>query len=231
MKPIVFFSPGGCSLGAVVAAEWSGQDYKLCQIPLGDEAASRSYRRINPLGQTPSMRIGDKVLGQSLAVLRHIAAKSSDPRMGVKSGVAADRFNMMLGFLHTSFFGAFTPLWMALHGASEADKLVYTKMGSDHVRLAHEKLELLMGNSEWLAGDVPTVADAYFAGIVRWNDVHKAIDQSQFSKITALRERLDKLPGIQFGYAVESGQPATSEGGFRGFVTIDAAAEGTVGVF
>lgn len=229
MEPIVFFSPGGCSLGAVIAAEWSGQPYSLCRMPLGDDAASLAYRRINPLGQTPGLRAGDKVIGQSLAILQHLAADSSDPRMGEKTGEAADRLNMMLAFLHTTFFGGFTPLWMAMHGASEADKPVYMAMGAERVRVAHEQLEVLMGDRDWLAGDSPTIADAYFAGLVRWNDLHKAIDQSEFKKITALRSRLEQLPGVQFGYAVENEQPASSQGGFRGFVSLGDAAKGVAG--
>jgi glutathione S-transferase len=231
VDPILFFgTPGGCSLGSVIAFEWSGLPYKLCRIPLGDQTASQAYRRINPLGQTPGLRIGDKVVGQSLAILRHIAARSSDPRMGPKEGDSVGRLNMMLGFLHTGFFGAFTPLWMTMRGVSEAEKPVYTAMGADRVLVAHEQLELLMGEREWLVGDGPTIADAYFAAVARWNDLHKAIDQTQFRKITALRARLDELPGVKFGYAAENEQPAQSEGGFRGFVSLDLAVEGVAGL-
>lgn len=86
-----------------------------------------------------------------------------------------------------------------------------------------------VGDREWLVGDGPTIADAYFEGVACWNDLHKAIDQSQFRKIAALRERQATLPGVQFGYAVENEQAAISEGGFKGFVSLDDAAKGLVG--
>ncbi len=161
----------------MVAAEWPGQPYRLCHKILGADTASESHRHINPLGQTPGRRVGGKVIGQSLAILQHLAASSSGPRLGAKSGPAADQFNVMLAFLHTTFFGGFTPLWMAMDGASETDKPIYAALGADRVRVAHEQFELLMGDRDWLVGD----------------------------------------------------QPATSEGGFRGFMSLDDAAKGVVG--
>lgn len=228
MEPILFFgAPGGCSLGSVIAFEWSGLPYKLCRIPLGDEAAKAPYRKLNPLGQTPGLRVGDKLVAQSLAILRHIATASPDHRMGPKEGPGADRLNMVLAFLHTSFFGAFTPGWMAMHGFPGGEAL--TGMGQVLLNTAHEQLELLLGDREWLVGDGPTIADAYFAGVVRWNDFHKTINQTKYPKITALRARIDQLPAVKFGYAVENEQPATTTGAFRGFVSIEEGSKGVVG--
>ena len=219
MEPVVVFAPGGCSLGAVIAAEWSGLPYWLCRVPFADQAANQAYRQINPLGQTPGLIADGKVVGQSLAILQHFAAASSDPRMGPKSGRGMDRLVMMTAFLHTSFFASFMPFWKAMRGVSEADTAVYRALGSDLVLTSHEQLELLLGDREWLVGDGPTVADAYFAGIARWNDFHRAIDQTKFPKVMALRARLDALPAVQFAYSAEGGPPVASEGQFKGFIT------------
>ena len=220
MEPVLFFAtPGGCSLGAVIAFEWSGLPYRLCKVPFADEAANHHYRRINPLGQTPGLLADGKVIAQSLAILNHIAARSDDPRMGPKSGAGLDRLNMLLGFLHTSYFSSYLPYWKALRGVSDEDGAAYARLGSGLVQTAHEQLEVLLGDRPWLCGDSPTIADAYFAGIVRWNDFHRAIDQSQFGRITALRARLEQLPAVQFGYAAENGLALASEGRFKGMVT------------
>lgn len=221
MEPVLFFAtPGGCSLGAVIAFEWSGLPYRLCKVPFSDQDANRDYRRINPLGQTPGLLVNGQVIAQSHAILNHIAAHSTDPRMGPKSGVGLDRLNMMLAFLHTTYFSSYLPYWKALRGVSDEDRLVYAKLGRGLVQTAHEQLEVLLSDRPWLCGDSPTIADAYFAGIVRWNDFHHAIDQEQFQRITALRARLEQLPAVQFGYAAENGLPLVSEGQFQGLLTV-----------
>lgn len=232
MEPVLFFgTPGGCSLGSVIAFEWSGLPYRLCEVPFADADINRDYRQINPLGQTPGMLADGKVIVQSLAILKYIAARSDDPRMGGKSGASRDRLNMMLGFLHTSYFSAYLPYWKALRGVRADDAAAYARLGQGLVQTAHEQLDVLLGDRPWLCGDGPTIADAYFAGIARWNDFHRAIDQSQFSRITALRARLEQLPAVQFGHAAENRQPLVSEGQFKGLVTPAQVAGGANGYF
>lgn len=61
MKPILLFYgvPEGCSFGAIVALEWSGLPYQLCRIQMPEVVSSEAFKRINPVGETPSLRTAD----------------------------------------------------------------------------------------------------------------------------------------------------------------------------
>ena len=229
MEPILFYGvPAGCSFGAIVAFEWSGQPYRLCRIEMPHVVQGAAYRRLNPLGETPTLLSGSgEVFSQSLAILQHMARSSSDPRMGPRVGAPGfDRLIEMLAFLHTSFFGAFSPLWQALEGAPDDWKDVLRAMGRRKVRKAYDQLALLADGRDWLVGDGPTIADAYFMGIARWNDFHKVFPRAEHPTLSALQARLERDPAVHFALAVEQQQQAPSGGGFRGHVNLDEALAG-----
>jgi len=228
MDPILFYGvPEGCSFGAIVALEWAGKPYRLCRIQMPEQVSGEAYKRLNRLGETPTLiTAGGAVFSQSQAILHHIAGTSDDPRMGPKPGQPGfDRLNEMLAFLNTTFFGGFSPLWQAVEGATEAEKAFLIPNGRKKVRKAHAQLEALLAGRDWLVGDGPTIADAYFAGIARWNDFHQAIDQAEFPAVAALRRRIEQDPAVRFARAIEHEEPAQSAGGFQGHVELEAVLE------
>lgn len=229
MDPILFYGvPEGCSFGAIVALEWSGRPYRLCRIQMPGEVSSPAYRRLNPLGETPTlMTAGGASFSQTQAILQHIAATSRDPRMGPRPGQPGfDRLNEMLAFLTTTFFSSFSPLWQTVEGASAADKAVLIPNGRRKVHKAHAQLETLLAGRDWMVGDGPTLAEAYFMGIARWNDVHQAIDPAEFPAVQALRTRMEQDPAVRFAHAIEYEEPVESAGGFRGHVGLESVLEG-----
>ena len=229
MDPILFYGvPAGCSFGAVVALEWSGRPYRLCRVEMPADVGSDAFRRFNPLGETPTfISETGEVFSQSQAILQHIARSSDDPRMGPDRGSPGfDRLIESLAFLHTGFFSAFSPLWQAFEGAEESEKGVLRSTGQRRVRKAFDQLAHLLDGRPWLVGDGPTVADAYFMGVVRWNDFHKVLDLADYPALAALRARLERDPAVQFALAVEQGQEATSVGSYRGPVTLAEAPRG-----
>lgn len=226
MEPILFYGvPEGCSFGSIVALEWSGRPYRLCRIQMPEVVSGEAYRQINPIRETPSLLAENgEVFSQSLAILQRIARSSNDPRMGPRPGVHGfDRLIEVLAFLNTTFFGAFSPLWQAFEGAAGAEKEALQAIGRKNVRKAHAQLETLLDGREWLVGDGPTIADAYFAGIARWNEFHQAIDRREFPAIDALYRRLQDDPAVRFAHAIKERHEARSAGGFRGEVSLEQA--------
>lgn len=78
----------------------------------------------------------------------------------------------------------------------------------------------MIGTGPWLLGEQRSFADAYFAGIARWNDYHQVVDRREFPRVQQLFERLQDDAGMQFAHAVEAQRPATSSGGFLGEVQL-----------
>jgi glutathione S-transferase len=227
MHPILFYGvPEGCSFGSIVALEWSGKPYRLCRVEMPKVVSGDDYKRVNAIGETPSLMLGDgRVISESMAILSHIAAHNLGSGLGFEQGSANfDRLNQMLAFLNTTFFNAFGPLWYSLEHELEPDaKTALVAYGSAKVEKAHVELERSLAGRPWLLGDQLSLADAYFAGISRWNNFHNVVDRTQFAALNGLYERLQENPAVRFALAIEHQEEAKSTGGFLGHVSLDEA--------
>ena len=216
--------PEGCSFGSIVALEWSGAKYNLCRIGMPEVVSADDYKRINPVGETPTLMLPDgRLLSESMAILGHIAAKTVSKGLGFEAGSPDDdRLKQMLAFLNTSFFNAFSPLWYSIeHDLPPASKAALRDYGIAKVEQAHAQLETLLAGREWLIGDKRSLADAYFMGIARWNDFHKVVDRREYPALNRLYQRMLDDPAVRFAHAIEHEEPATSAGGFLGHVSLD----------
>jgi glutathione S-transferase len=227
MSLILFYGvPEGCSFGSIVALEWSGLPYRLCRVEMPEAVSGADYARINTVGETPSLLLEDgRAISESMAILHHIGARAIGNGLGFAQGSEDfDGLNQMLAFLNTSFFKAFGPLWYAFeHPLAPEEKQALMAYGIAGVEKAHHTLERLLGGREWLLGKGPSLADAYFVGIARWNDFHKVVDRRQFPGLHRLYERMQQEPAVRFAHAIEHRQEAKGNGGFRGEVDLAEA--------
>jgi glutathione S-transferase len=226
MTPILFYGiPSGCSFGSIVALEWLSEPYRLSRIQMPEVVQSEAFRRINPVGETPSLRTKDgRIISESLAILNHLGARGIEKGLGFRQGTADfDRLNQRLAFLNTSFFNAFSPLWYALeHDTMKPEeKQALRSYGAANVARAHHELEKILGKNPWLAGDQRTLADAYFIGIARWTKYHDVIDRKDYPAVQALFERLENDPAVKFAHAIERGEDVKGPGGFAGHVSLE----------
>lgn len=226
MEPILFYGvPSGCSFGSIVALEWLGEPYRLSRIEMPEVVQSEAYRRLNPVGETPTLMTADgRLISESMAILNHLGARGIDKGLAFAQGSAGfDRLNQALAFLNTTFFNAFSPLWYALeHGIEGAERDALRAYGAAKVAKAHADLEAMLGSQDWLLGN-RSLADAYFIGIARWTKYHDVVDRRDYPGLQRLFERLEADPAVQFAHAIERGEPARSSGGFRGEVSLEDA--------
>jgi glutathione S-transferase len=224
MEPILFYGvPSGCSFGSIVGLEWLGIPYKLCRVAMPEVVTSEAYRRLNPVGETPTLMTGDgAIISESMAILNHLGALRLDKGLSFAQGTPEfDRLNQLLAYLNTTFFGGFSPFWYALeHDMPAAEKAALRAYGTTRLAKAHADLEAMLGDREWLLGDRRTLADAYFAGIARWTKYHDVIDRRDYPRLQRLFEKLEKDPAVQFAHAIERGEEARTTGGFRGEVSL-----------
>lgn len=224
MEPVLFYGvPQGCSFGSIVALEWLAQPYRLCRIVMPDDMQGPLYARINPVRETPALLTADgRTLSESAAILQHLVARDPQQRLGYKPGTAgADRLNQTMSYLTTTFFAAFSPLWTAYEMPADPPvQAMLRQLGRVQVAKAHAQLDSLLGSKDWLLGDRRSIADAYFIGLARWADYHKAIDRSDFPNLARHVRKLEADPAVLFAHAIEAEGTAVSSGGFRGHVTL-----------
>lgn len=227
MEPILFYGvPSGCSLGSIVALEWLGVPYKLCRIEMPEVVTSDAFRPINPVGETPTLMTADgRLISESMAILNHLGKAGIEKGLSFAQGTPDfDRLNQALAFLNTSLFKAYSPFWYAFeHSLSDDDKAALRRYGTKKLAKAHADLERMLTGKEWLLGDRPTFADAYFIGIARWNEYHEAVDRRDYPNVQRLFDKLQADPAVRFALAIEKEKEARTAGAFKGTVTLEDA--------
>lgn len=105
-----------------------------------------------------------RALSESLAILQHLAARDLCRKLGYPQGSAEfDELNFALALLHTECHSA----WGALFYLEDADATTTARALTRAAR-AYGRIDKLLGDRKWLAGEGPSVADAYLAGTARW---------------------------------------------------------------
>ena len=217
--------PLGSSAGLVAAFEWLGQPYRITRVDMLGEMRTDAYKRLNGRVETPVLMTDEgRVVTETMAIALWMEARDTERRISFEPGTPqADRLHQYLAFLNTGFTGAFYPLWVALEAqdASEGEKETLRKFGRSFVALRHSQLEAMVGDSRYLLGDRPTLADAVFVGVARWADFHQAVEPRDYPRIHALRQRIEADPAFRFALAVEEGQPAIGSGAMKGMVPLE----------
>jgi glutathione S-transferase len=225
MEPILVYGhPAGSSMGLVAALEWLGQPYRLCRVDMLGEMRELSFARINARHETPVLIAPDgRAVTETMAIAAWFAARDDHYRISFAPRSAeADRMWQMIGYINTGFTGAFSPLWTALEMDNPDPGTVETlkKIGNDGVIERHDKLEAMIGDTDYLVGDHPSLADGVLIGVARWLDYHQVASAERWPKLAALRRRLEEHPAVTFATAIENGENRAGSGACLGHVAL-----------
>lgn len=187
-----YYAPGACSLAGHIALEENGSDYEAIKVDLRAHKTEdgEDFYAISKRGYVPAI-VTDEIglLTENPAVLMYLADKGANPPSGV------DRYKMLdwIGFTGSEIHKAFQPLF----GGGEDEKKERAK------RKAGNKLTLaaeLMGDSEWLVGDAPSVADNYLFVMTLWAD---KMGVELPPSLAAFRDRNMKRESVKAAMAAE----------------------------
>lgn len=233
MEPVLFYgNHAASSFGSIVALEWLGHPYRLCRINLPEEAQNDLYAQLNPARKVPLLLLENGTrLSESAAILQHLAFRDLGKALTFAQGTPEyDRLGQILAFVNTDYCWSFAPAFKAFDMDLTGDQdppvqEMLREFGLEGIEKAHAALETMIGDSEWLAGDTRTIADAYLAGIARWvpfleSTGAKMVDQHDYPRLYRLVQKLETDPAVIFAHAIEDEKPATSAGGFKGHVAL-----------
>jgi glutathione S-transferase len=180
------------------------------------EMRQPAYARLNPRHETPVLITDDGcAISETMAIASYLEARDDERRISFEPrSPQADRMRQLMAFLNTGFTAAFAPLWAALElAAPDPDyQAVLRRFGRKAVVKRHDQLEAMLGDTPWLAGDRPTLADALLAGVGRWLEFHKVDDIARWPRLEALRRRIAADPAVAYAMALESGDTPRGSG-------------------
>jgi glutathione S-transferase len=225
VEPILLYGfPQGSATGLVAALEWLGEPYRLSRVDMLRDMKTNAYARLNGRRETPVLITDDgRVLCETMAIASWLEFRDTGRRISFAAGTPdADRMHHFMAFVNSSFTGAFSPLWaaMEMEPPEPATQSVLRKFGSDAVAKRHDQLETMIGDTRFLVGDRPTLADAMLAGVARWLDFHRVFDAVIYPRILGLRRLIESDPAFVFAHAVEVGENPTGTGAMRGQVPL-----------
>lgn len=206
MEPILIYGyPATTSMGLIAALEWQGKPYRLCRV--GEMPPD--FGRLNPRFETPVLITDDgRTLTESMAIALWLEARDDERRISfAPPSPEADRMHQWMAFINTGFTCAFYPLWVASHmePPNPAMETALREWGNSTVIERHERLEEMIGDTQFLTADYPTLADALLVGVARWLDYHGVADKARWPKLAALRHQLESDAAVIFATALENG--------------------------
>jgi glutathione S-transferase len=211
-------------MGLVAALEWLGKPYKLCRVDMLGEMREPAYKRINPRVETPAL-ITDQgdVLTETMAIAAWFETRDEELRISFDPhSREANRMHQLIAFINTGFTGAFSPLWaaMEMEPPNPPMQAALKEWGNQGVIERHDKLEDMIGETDFLIADHPTLADGILIGIARWLELHQVAEPDRWPKLAALRSRIEALPAVAYAISLENGDMVQGTGACTGHVKL-----------
>ncbi len=206
--PILFIIPGACSLGSMVALEWSNIEYQV-SLTTPEIRSSEDFRKINPTGKVGALKDGDKVIGENLAILLYLADKFPANSM-CPSVTSRDRVKVYqwLSYLSSTLHPAYGQLryperFIDEGGFEEFKKLAYDRL----IGVLNYIEQSLLPGGYFINNDYPTIVDAQAYGLLRWSRVPKGatalIEELNLPMIQNFMQQMEHNPAVKNALAIE----------------------------
>ena len=168
----LFYAPGTCALAPHIVLEWIGQPYELEKVNPKDS----EYRKLNPLGQVPTMIDGDSgVMNQADALLKYLAHKYPEAELGDDGSLqGAYELDRWLAFLTGDVHPAFFPFFASQrYTTDESDRAQQSVKESSYqlVDKVFQHLNSHLNGKNHVVGDRRTIADPYAFAMTRWGNL------------------------------------------------------------
>jgi glutathione S-transferase len=184
---------------------------RLIEFSKGQHKAPE-YLALNPRGKVPTIRDGDFVLWESLAILAYLDRKVPEPplfgRMPEDTGRVWKAISEVVNYLEPPGFQIVAPIFFDKAEESAAE----IAAGTEPLHAELKLMEATLGRSPWLAGDelsaadivayplIETVLRAAGTNAARSFDLRLLPIGDTYPAIAAWRERIQALPGYERTY-------------------------------
>ena len=170
-SPLLFYSPGACSLAAHIALEDMGRPFSLQKV-LTDKGETRTeeFKRLNPKGRVPVLIRASSTLTELPAILLHLGTE--EPELAPKGSEELVRtvewMNWLSGTVHAC---AVRQIWRTDYFADDlaAHESIRQK-GRDHLAVAFNQVEDRLPLRSWAMPSGYTTLDPFLLVFYRWGN-------------------------------------------------------------
>lgn len=195
----LFYKAGTCSLAPHIVLSELNMVFETEAVDLATkQCASGDYRKINPKGSVPALRMDNgEILTEGAIISQYLADQKMDSGLIPKFGTL-DRYRCLelMNFIATDIHKSFSPLFGAdrivknVEGKTEM-KMYYVEALKTKIGLVSEKL----GSNDFLMGNQFTIADAYLFTVLSWSKL-VGLDLSAWSNVMTYMNRVSERPAV-----------------------------------
>lgn len=199
----LYYMPGACSLASHIVLEWVGQPYETHQLSR-EALKGPEFLKVNPLGAVPALTDGDWTLTQNVAILEYIAEQAPQSKLlGDGSARSRAEVRRWLGFVNSDIHKTFSMIF----GASRflGDEGAQKELAGSASKLLTKlfsQIDAQLAGKSYLAGDAPSIADAYLYVVLRWARA-KEVDLAGQDNLAAFQKRMEADKGVQAALKAE----------------------------
>lgn len=167
----LYHFPISCSSAVKMVLEITGVVHQESSVNLFEgEQHQAEFLAINPLGKLPVLVEGENVFTQGEAILIYLSQKYKNaqlmPDLATYQGMEALKW---LNFIASSLHGHFTKIFHP-EKISHDHQSVIQNAEEEIVKLLN-LIDDTLANRHFLAGNLPSLADLYFAVVLGWGQV------------------------------------------------------------
>lgn len=195
----LFYKAGTCSLAPHIVMTELNMVFETESVDLATkQSASGDYRKINPKGSVPALRMDNgEILTEGAIISQYLADQKMDSGLLPKFGTM-ERYRTleMMNFIATEVHKSFSPLFGAdrivknVEGKTEM-KMYYVETLKTKIGLVSEKL----GTNDYLMGKQFTIADAYLFTVLGWSKYFD-LDLSAWPNVASYMSRVSERPAV-----------------------------------
>lgn len=195
----LYFAPGACSLSPHIVALEAGIPITLEKVDLAKKktASGKDYLTVTKKGYVPALELDDgRVITEGTAIVQYLADLKPEKNLAEKPGTyERAKVQEWLNYIATELHKGFGPLF---HPGSEEEKKAAKAKLIERLVYAEKQLE----NSQFIAGDHFTVADAYLFTILTWCKF-VGIDLLDMPALSSYMEKINNRDSVKKAFADE----------------------------
>lgn len=190
----LYHARGSCSLAPLLVLEVCRARYLLEPVSLAEDRSW--YRKVNPSGRVPALRIGGRLLTENIAILFRLAGEFLEYRLLPACIDDQAQAVSIMGWLGSHVHIARRRLRAPHHFSADAQIQARISDEARPVVLASlGRMDEIVRDRKWFTGDRFGVVDCYALVFASWA-VRDGFDLSNFKGLSAWTARMCEMPAI-----------------------------------